>query len=601
MIRRFFPLFFLVVVVAVSVQASLVDHWQQVQEGLVEEGPASIEEPMQALNEEAAELEVRRMTSFAAAMVAWAMENQDAHGEAIVRTAQQMDPELPSTYFLQSRWSWQRGAFPRAAGQYLSGWRALFEFEPTRRATSAWLVLWLVTSVGLTFIAMIVVVTVRHLRELAFDARELGERLFRPANALVFAVLVLLLPLFAGLGPIWLAMYLFSVSWIYLSVTLRVWAIVACLVLAFVIPALEWMRADLLKRPPVSSRVETMLEERQVDFATLHEFSELRKDLEEVATYHLILGELLRMHGEPGLAKVQYQKAMLADPDQAEPLIFLGNLAMEEGNTKRAIQYYNSALEADSQNAFAYHNLTLAFDLSRRFQEGDAARARAREIAGRGEAARGLRGRDPRIRYPRLGKEEVADLVGNSGPESPVASGPNRSSVKLLKQLLSPASVVFIAGGLVGLAVLFVRMRYYIPARECTKCGKVYRLEKGFGESSVYCSQCVSVFLKRDVVSIEQQSSKLSQIQRWENRVGIVRRVAGVLIPGSHRLVGERVWLGMLAGFAAWFFLTGALVWLPLFLPQIEPLASYKPAQVGLLVLFGLIVLRSAMVAWNRR
>jgi hypothetical protein len=396
-------------------------------------------------------------------------------------------------------------------------------------------------------------------------------------------------------------MYLFSVSWIYLSVTLRVWAIVACLVLAFVIPALEWMRADLLKRPPVSSRVETMLEERQVDFATLHEFSELRKDLEEVATYHLILGELLRMHGEPGLAKVQYQKAMLADPDQAEPLIFLGNLAMEEGNTKRAIQYYNSALEADSQNAFAYHNLTLAFDLSRRFQEGDAARARAREIAGRGEAARGLRGRDPRIRYPRLGKEEVADLVGNSGPESPVASGPNRSSVKLLKQLLSPASVVFIAGGLVGLAVLFVRMRYYIPARECTKCGKVYRLEKGFGESSVYCSQCVSVFLKRDVVSIEQQSSKLSQIQRWENRVGIVRRVAGVLIPGSHRLVGERVWLGMLAGFAAWFFLTGALVWLPLFLPQIEPLASYKPAQVGLLVLFGLIVLRSAMVAWNRR
>jgi hypothetical protein len=169
MIRRFFPLFFLVVVVAVSVQASLVDHWQQVQEGLVEEGPASIEEPMQALNEEAAELEVRRMTSFAAAMVAWAMENQDAHGEAIVRTAQQMDPELPSTYFLQARWSWQRGAFPRAAGQYLSGWRALFEFEPTRRATSAWLVLWLVTSVGLTFIAMIVVVTVRHLRELAFD------------------------------------------------------------------------------------------------------------------------------------------------------------------------------------------------------------------------------------------------------------------------------------------------------------------------------------------------------------------------------------------------------------------------------------------------
>lgn len=344
-----------------------------------------------------------------------------------------------------------------------------------------------------------------------------------------------------------------------------------------------------------------MLEERQIDFATLQEFNELQNDLEEVSTFHLILGELLRMHGEPGLAKVQYQKAMLADPGQAAPLIFLGNLAMEEGNTKRAIQYYNSALEVDSQNAFAYHNLTLAFDLSRRFQEGDAARARAREIAGRGEAVRGLRGRDPRIRYPRLGEDDVAELVDIASPDSPVASGLTRGSIRTLKQLLSPFSMVFIVGGLVGLAILLVRIRYYQPARECSKCGKVYRLEKGFGESSVYCSQCVSVFLKRDVVSIEQQSSKLSQIQGWESRSGLVRRVAGLLIPGSHRVVGERVWLGMLTGFFAWFFLTGALVWLPMFLPQVEPLASFKPAQVGLFVLFALIALRSAMVAWNRR
>ncbi len=238
---------------------------------------------------------------------------------------------------------------------------------------------------------------------MVFDARDLGGKVFRPANAWVFAFVLLLLPVFAALGPVWLAVYLFVLSWPYLSQLLRIWAFVACLVLAMVGPTFAWIQNDILQSRPLMDRVGTMLDERQSDFATLREFSELAGELEEVSGYHLILGELLRMHGEPGMARIEFQKATLLDPESSRPLVFVANLALEEGNTKRSIQLFNQALELDGQNAFAYHNLSLAFDLSRRFQEGDAARARAREIAGREVAEDGLRGLDPRVRYPRLG------------------------------------------------------------------------------------------------------------------------------------------------------------------------------------------------------
>ena len=56
-----------------------------------------------------------------------------------------------------------------------------------------------------------------HLRQMAHDALELGLVLFNRVNAIVFAVVVLALPVFAALGPLWLLAYLFALSWAYLG------------------------------------------------------------------------------------------------------------------------------------------------------------------------------------------------------------------------------------------------------------------------------------------------------------------------------------------------------------------------------------------------
>jgi hypothetical protein len=601
MTQRLIPVLLAILIAAIPARASVMDSWQEVQANLSSGDTAGAEEAIRSLQDEAAELEVRRMTAFAAALVTWAEASPGEDGVVILEAARQLDPEYPSSYFLDARWGWDEGGYTDAVRNYVSGWVALFRYEPTRRDINAWLILWIVSAVAVSFVAVILIVTLRYLRNLVFDARSLGGRLFRAANAWVLAVVIVLLPLFAGLGPVWLAVYLFVMSWVYLRQPLRIFAFTACLMLALIGPTLAWVQHDILKSLDFIDRVGTMLDERQMDFSTLGEYSDLETELDELESYHLIFGELLRLHGEPSLAKIQYQKATLLEPDQSRPLIFLANLAMDEGNTKRAIQLYNLALERDAQNAFAYQNLSLAFDLSRRFQEGDAARATAREIAGRSSADLGLRGLDPRIRYPKLTSGDVAELVSEMSSDQRLSAGRVSSSTDLIKQALSPISLAFAIGAFSGLGILFLRVRFFGPARECTKCGKLYRLEAGFGESSVYCSQCVSVFQKRDDVSIEQQTAKLDQIKRWERWTGFLRRVSGFLVPGSHNFLRDRVIRGVVVGFVAWFCLTGALAWVPLFLHQIEPLMPLSIVQIGLLSVFAMIVLHSGVSAWNRR
>ena len=586
---------------SMPVQANLLDTWQEVQASLVTGDDEGLEEALNLLQDQADELEVLRMTAFAAALVTWAETHPGSMGEAVLQAAKQLDSKYPTAYFLDARWSWEKGARIAAAQEYAKGWVSLFQYSPSRRTVAAWLIMWTLFSVAVGVVTMIVVVTARNLRGMIFDARDLGGRLFRSANAWVFAFVILLLPVFAGLGPIWLTIYLFVLSWIYLSQKLRIWAFVACLTLAFVPPAFVWVQQRLLRGDQLMGRVATVLDERQADFSTLREFSELETDLEDVPDYHILLGELLRMHGEPGMAKLQFQKATLLDPGSARLLVFVANLSLEEGNIQRAIQFYNQALEIDARNAFAYHNLSLGFDLTRRFQEGDAARAKARELGGRGVADNGLRGLDPRIRYPRLGRKDVERLVSQLSPEQKALVGVRPVSMEPLKLLVSRLSIVFLVGAFLGLAVLLIRLRFFSAARECSKCGKVYRLEAGYGESTVYCSQCVSVFMKRDVVSIEQQTAKLNQIRRWEGWTLTLRRLTGFLVPGSADILDGRVIRGFATAFLAWFAVTGAVVWIPLFVPRIEPLAAIPQIQIVFIVVFALLMLKSGITAWSRR
>jgi Protein of unknown function (DUF1212). len=120
-------------------------------------------------------------------------------------------------------------------------------------------------------------------------------------------------------------------------------------------------------------------------------------------------------------------------------------------------------------------------------------------------------------------------------------------------------------------------------ARACSRCGKVFCPRcKTATESETYCSQCISVFLKRGHVAVEQQAAKLDQIKRWERRRAWVRRCVALICPGGG-LVLKGSWVGgIVAGLMTVVSLFLALGWLPGVMTEVEPMAKVFPIQAAL-------------------
>ena len=603
MIRRLLCAVALVCVAwPVGAASDLAEDWIKVQQAIVTENREEFDERIRQLQERAGELQARRLTPFAEGLTLWAEPHPSDLGWLAVRTARELDPELPSTYFLVAGWQWRNGGYLGAVQSYLAGWWALFLFEPTRWMLATSVVGWVVFALAWSLLLAVILQVLVFLPRMVHDALELSRLIFRPANAVVLAVAILILPLFGGLGPAWLLSYLFALSWSYMSARQRAAAVATCILLALAMPAVVVWQGSMLRWPSLQARIANLLAERRIDYPTLREFAKVEPEMGDIVEYRALLGELYRMHGEPDAARIEFQKANLVDDGKAIPLIFLGNLSLEDGDVQLAIQQYNQAIELDPGNALAYRNLSFAYDQSRRFQDGDAARNTAKRIAGEGWEHLGIRGRDRRIRYPRLGTAEIAGMLAMAPHDVHLHTGPSTYLDRFVAELLSPESMVFWVSGLLGLIVVLVRGKWMWIAQMCTKCGKVFCSRcKTATESDTYCSQCISVFLKPDVVAIDQQKAKQAGIRRWEMWSTAARRAAGVLMPGSHYVLDGRPWLGLATGFLAWLSLSGAVLWATMVLPEVERTANIVPIQVILVLAFVAVWLTSAVGAWQRR
>ncbi len=586
---------------AVSAQ-SLQESWLQVQQGLSSPETTELESRITNLEDTAAGLYVLRSTPFAAALVGWAEAHPDWDVKGVLGHARKLDPKLPSSYFLAARLEWARGAYFSAFGSYLAGVWKLVGFEGSAKVIGSSALATLLISLACSLVVIGLVQTAVYLRQLGHDALELGGALFQRANAVIFAIVILVLPLFAGFGPVWLLAYLYAMTWSYMKrLTERAFAIATLVLLGAVPLGLELWQGWALSTPPLSQRIGAMLADRRIDYAALREFVDLEPELGRSGRYHLLLGELFRMHGHPERARSAFQKASLANVG-ADPHVGLGSLALEDGNIQQAIQHYTAALNADSRSGLSYLNLSFAFDQSRQFVQGDQMREKAREILGNRPTAAGIPGRDERIRFPELGEATVAALIRDVEEPQRVGFSGGKRRLRIASALTSPFCLAMWVNLVIGVAVLFARRRFLWESSSCTRCGKVFCPRcKSSTESMSYCSQCISVFLKRDLVSIEQQTAKMKQVRRWEASSTVFRRTVGIILPGSHFVFSGKAVIGFLVNLAVTLLLMVVVVSLPLFLPSAEPLAQPLPLQIVLGTVGLLMWARLAVVAWYRR
>ena len=85
-------------------------------------------------------------------------------------------------------------------------------------------------------------------------------------------------------------------------------------------------------------------------------------------------------------------------------------------------------------------------------------------------------------------------------------------------------------------------------ASECQKCGRTFcRLCKPSGESSLLCSQCIHVYLKKDGVAIETKLQKLEDVRRRKTAQDRLHSGLNFFLPGTSAFLESRVLAGLFA------------------------------------------------------
>jgi hypothetical protein len=168
--------------------------------------------------------------------------------------------------------------------------------------------------------------------------------------------------------------------------------------------------------------------------------------------------------------------------------------------------------------------------------------------------------------------------------------------------LTHPLALTAFGALVIAIGVFLVRERTTGFAAACLKCGRAFcRRCKLSRESQSYCTQCVNIFLKKDMVAAEQQSAKRRQLRRYYFWQGIERRIADFVLPGlglagSGRTLTGVVFIALSALVAAVF-----LVWLPRF---VGPALLHTPVSplplVGAVLWVALIVTAQLFEAERR-
>jgi len=583
---------------AVGYANPLYDAWGEVQNSLAIGQEENLEVGLQRLLKAKKDLGLRRVTPLSQALAEASIGRPGFSGETLLEAAKRLDPLLPGPRFMMGERAWASGHHVKGLGEFANGAVNMMRLPSVRRAVFfscvPWFVLTLALAVGVAVLVQVVVL----FRLIVVDAYILGLRLFSRINALIFAAVVVTLPLFAGLGPIWVVIYLFSFLWIYMAVPQRVAAVLSLVVILGTVPILELWQRSCLVPMSLQQRVVGILSDRTADFSTMREFIELGPEFERFAAYHVIAGEMLRLHGDRELGRLEFEKASVVAPNSTLPRLFLGAYALDDRDPWRALELFNEVVKMDPDSALGHYNLAIALDLTRRFDEGDSERREARELARGPLENLGFPGQENRVLFPRLGPGIVEGLASQATEGGQyLMKNPAIGWRQLDGIVLAPLSLVALVGLVIGAGMLGVRRRWYGPAQECGKCGRVFRPD----DKSAYCEQCVSVFLKRNAVSIEQQTAKATQVRRWELIKGLLTRTLGVVVPGGRQIVSGQVLWGIFSTFVVWLPLLGAALWAPLFLRVTEPALPVLGIQVALVVLGGAGWIVAAVSSWNRR
>ena len=457
------------------------------------------------------------------------------------------------------------GLLPDAGGALLRTREARFAFLSS-------LALWAAAAVTAALLATIVILLVRHGPRAWHDVVERARSWFGPGAALPFALLLLALPLAAGLGPVWILLWWSVLVFPYGSPRERR-ILFAGLVVTALCPALlaSLGRENIIRRSPLYVAA-VDLEEQREDGAAEDGLRQASSVFAEDPDVWFLLGMYAQRAGDMPRAVSSYNRAIAADPNDYRAYVNRGNVRFEEGDYAEASRDYAAAVERNPAAVEALYNLSVARGELYDFQGQAQAITQARNVSEPSVDAWSSRLTLSRVVPAAYTEARARDRIRtwNAQPKSRRLPG-HLPSGGVLAAMRSPATIGPLAAAVLALLALALR-RKKGTASECVRCGRPFCAAcKRYGDPPLHCSPCIRVEIRKEDSAIEAHVEQTREMRRRIARRDRACRLLSLLFPGTHAYFSDRPLRAAAALFGFFFALAAAIVGWRFF--QIRPLA----------------------------
>jgi tetratricopeptide (TPR) repeat protein len=310
-----------------------------------------------------------------------------------------------------------------------------------------------------------------------------------------------------------------------------------------VAPALDRAAAALAVSASPVLRGAEALQEKRYDQRVLDDLEAVKSLFPEDPDVRFLLGCLYQQLGQNDRAVAEYTVASQVSPTEIRALVNRGDIRFVDGDFGAAQQDFQEALRRDPRDVRARYNLSLVYGETFRTVEAQEKLAEARALDS--AFVTKLLDSPTLVKVVAIGysvkeaRAKVAVLHRDSRSRRVlghfhVGSDPRKWAVPLA------LAIPFAIGG--AFALDSWRRKKHGYAISCQKCGRTFcRLCKPPGESSLLCSQCIHVYLRKDGVSIETKLRKVEEVRRRQGFEGRLRRALNFVFPGGELFLEGRV------------------------------------------------------------
>ncbi len=555
--------------------------WFRLAQVLDRPAPDAVRERTDELLQVAGKTGLKRLTPLALALVVQARLQPRPVAETVLVQAARLDPGSPEVWLALADLRLKRARLASGLEALGRGWYCLVSDQRLRGFVGATALLSGLAGAVTAFTVWGLLAIRKVLPRLWHDLGETLARWRLGPNGVVASLLVIALPLFAGGDPVLLLLWIFALSWAYFTAAQRVVG-AAGLLLVAAAPTLIEIGFRAVTHPPNAILQATeALADKRYEPQLPEELNALADVFAGDPGYYRLVGDTYRQFGRLDQATLAYREGLRKAPRDAALSLALGTVRYMEGDYNAALQSFQAARDNGYDPAIANYDLSLTYAQNYHFHESDEAMATAREAGGERLAAL-TPARDRDIIQPVFTAAQARAMLARVDPLVLLNRGLSPPPLTRSRTFAHPLAIGGVLALIVAIVHLLLRRHFGGLAASCLKCGRPFcRRCKLSHESQSYCTQCVNIFLKKDMVGIEAQLAKRRQLLHRQAALRLERRVADLAVPGLGAGYGGRPFAGWLLAAAGVGGATAAFLWLPAFVAPALAAVPLWPLQIA--------------------